>query len=143
MVLIYHPRQEAFGAASTSGVVLRDVANALYSRGLLDNSSDFRADIDPNRSASPVVYSSKSSTLPQDVAQLTGAKISHRIGADQQNKPGHVPGLYGMGLREAVNTLERAGYEVAYRGSGYVRSQTPAAGEKASAGTKVTLQLSE
>lgn len=37
IVLIAHPRQHAFGAASTSGTVLKNIALKMFSRGMLDN----------------------------------------------------------------------------------------------------------
>ena len=42
VVLTCHPTKNFFGAATTSGQVLRNVALKLYSRGMLGNSSDYR-----------------------------------------------------------------------------------------------------
>ncbi|MBQ7222436.1 MAG: transpeptidase family protein [Bacteroidales bacterium] len=40
-----------------------------------------------------------------------------------------VPDVLGMGMREAIYTIESAGYKVKARGEGWVISQTPAAGD--------------
>ena len=55
-----------------------------------------------------------------------------------------VPNVMGMGLRDAVYTLESHGYKVSSSGKGRVTSQSPAAGERGDK-TKdsVTLLLSE
>lgn len=139
MVLIYHPRQEAFGAASTSGVVLRDMAIAMHARGMLGNVSDYRADADPDVAKNPVVFASNSTDLAQLVERRTGSRPRRMSGGDA---PGHgVPNVRGMGLREAVATLEAAGHEVTFTGAGHVHTQDPAPGSALAAGATVRLTL--
>ncbi|MDE6427329.1 MAG: PASTA domain-containing protein, partial [Muribaculaceae bacterium] len=53
------------------------------------------------------------------------------------------PNVRGMGLREAVHTLESARYEVSFTGSGHVKAQNPPPGTKLASGSKVHLTLSE
>lgn len=142
VVLTFHPRQEAFGAASTSGVVFRETAIGMYSRGMLDNASDYRADIDPDQSQTyPVVYASNSNLLAEAVRTTTGATPRRMSSGDKPD--GGVPNVRGMGLREAVSVLESARCEVTFTGSGHVKSQLPAPGTKIQPGTKVQLILSE
>jgi len=63
VVLIFHPRENVFGAATTSGVVLRDVAIAMYARGMLGNTSDYLAEADGNRAVRPTVFASAGTSL--------------------------------------------------------------------------------
>ena len=144
IVLTFHPRQEAFGAASTSGVVFRETAIGMYSRGMLGNTSDFRGEVDPETEAEatlPVIYASESDLLAKAVQKATGS--TPRRMARGEKTEGGVPNVRGMGLREAVSLLESERYEVTFSGSGYVRQQLPAPGTKAAPGTKVQLILSE
>ena len=53
-----------------------------------------------------------------------------------------VPSVVGMGLRDAISTLENAGYNVDFDGVGCVVSQLPAAGAMATKGDKIKLRLS-
>lgn len=140
IVLTYHPRQEAFGAASTSGVVVRETAIGMYSRGMLGNSSDFRAEVDEFEGThSPVMFASRSPKLTDAVASSTGAK-PRRMSTGANTDKGRVPDVKGMGLREAVALLESQGCDVTFTGSGHVKSQIPAPG---SPKCKVQLLLSE
>lgn len=141
MVLIYHPRKEAFGAASTSGVVLRDVAISMYARGMLGNSSDYRNDSIPHgKEKTPVVYASASNRLEKAVRRAGRTESTRRLsGGDMP--AGGLPNVRGMGLREAVSLIEKAGYDVAFSGTGYVRSQLPAPGTRPKRGQKVQLVL--
>lgn len=142
MVLTFHPRQEAFGAASTSGVVFRETAIGMYSRGMLGNSSDYRADVDPDKGPTrPVVYASESDELVNAVMSTTGATPRRMKLGDPADSG--VPNVRGMGLRDAVACLENSRYEVTFTGTGFVKSQVPPAGTAAKAGTKVQLILSE
>lgn len=142
VVLTYHPRQEAFGAALTSGVVLRETAIGMYSRGMLGNTSDYHDGIDPDRGpSSPVIYASATNKLAESVKATTGA-TPRRMSGGEKPEAG-VPNVRGMGLREAVACLEDARYEVTFSGAGHVKSQTPPPGTKAPSGTKVQLLLSE
>lgn len=142
MVLIYHPRREFFGAASTSGVVLRDVALSMYARGMLGNSSDFRAEAGDEKVAPPVAMASRGDAVAQAVERKIGVK-PRRMSGGEAAAGGGVPNVRGMGLREAVAALESAGAEVAFNGSGYVHSQTPAPGTPLAKGATVRLVLKQ
>ncbi len=142
MVLIYHPRREAFGAASTSGVVLRDMAIAMYARGMLGNVSDYRADSgEQAEEKTPVVFASDSPELAQVVGRSTGTSTRRHSGGE--SPASGVPNVCGMGLREAVAILESAGHEVAFEGTGHVHIQSPQPGSKASAGSTIHLVLKQ
>ena len=145
MVLIANPRQNAFGAASTSGEVLRSIALKLYSRGLLKNSSDYKADSSNGpHGATPLYYASLDNKnagkeLHSDLA-IGGKHRSYKAPAGK-NAKGCVPDVRGLAVREAIKHLEKAGYNVAISGTGCVLATSPAAGTRAAAGTRVTLTL--
>lgn len=52
-----------------------------------------------------------------------------------------VPSVIGMGLDEAVNTLERRGINVGFTGVGYVAGQSIKPGSHFKAGDKIMLTL--
>lgn len=141
VVLTFHPRETAFGAASTSGEVVKRTAIGLYSRGMLGENSNYGSD-DPEREVTnPVIYASANNSLANAVTATTGA-TPRRMKHGEQPESG-VPNVRGMGLREAVHTLESARYEVSFTGSGHVKAQNPPPGTKFASGSKVHLTLSE
>lgn len=52
-----------------------------------------------------------------------------------------IPDLTGLGLRDAIFAIENNGYRCRHTGTGHVRSQTPAAGEKLKKGETITITL--
>lgn len=141
VVLTYHPRENAFGAASTSGVVLKDIALSLYSRGLLDNESDYRNEATPS-TAGPVLFTSASGNLTSVFEGEFGVKGSS-FKAPSATAHGTVPDVLGMGLREAVALLESSRFNVKFSGSGHVSSQNPAPGTPLARGASVNIRLTE
>lgn len=143
MVLIAHPRQHAFGAASTSGTVLKNIALKMFSRGMLGNQSDYRADA--TSGTRPTLYASADKSK---LRQLTdGLAITSGLRQIKTPATGHdgsaVPDVTGLGLREAVARLESCGYNVRFSGAGYVASQNPPPGTRSARGSSVALQLRE
>ena len=141
IVLTCHPKQNALGAASTSGEVLKNVALKLYSRGMLGNSSDLSAESAVDDS--PVLYASARTGHHERVRDELGVKGARRSLAKPKAVAKGVPDVVGYGLRDAIAILEKAGYNVTFHGSGYVTRQTPAAGGLAPRGQRVTLSLTE
>lgn len=139
IVLTANPKQNAFGAAGTSGMTLRNIALKLYSRGMLGNTSDYTAHSNPGThptlcaTTDPDARKAMRSSLAIDRSSVLHSPATPARGA--------VPDVTGLGLREAIVTLERHGYNVTFSGSGHVYSQSPASGTKARRGTKVTLTL--
>lgn len=141
IVLTCNPKQNAFGAASTSGEVLKNIALKLYSRGMLDNSSDYRAE--PARVDPPVIYATANTAKGKKVGKHITSNGTHKSIAHPASASKGVPSVVGYGLRDAIATLERSGYNVDFKGAGYVAAQTPTPGKELAAGTKVTLLLKE
>lgn len=126
-------------AQLSSGKVLMNVALKLYARGMLDNVSDFRAEPDNSGRAATLMNmpGGQADLLIKDLGLSKFGRYRH-IPAEK----GKVPSVVGMGLREAVAVLERAGLHVAHvSGAGYVGVQVPAAGDPLKKGEKVSLQL--
>lgn len=140
IVLTCNPKQNALGAASTSGEVLKNIAMKLYSRGMLDNSSDYRAE--PVKTDPPVLYATANNEKAKKVARLITAGGKHQTIQHRPSSKG-VPSVVGLGLRDAIAALEKSGYNVRFKGSGYVASQAPAAGTELARGSHITLSLIE
>ena len=112
------------GAAGGCGRVLLNVAEKLYARGLLDNTSDFTEGNHPERG---VMFAS----LDKDASTL---KTQWGLGnlavyATPKEEPaGTTPSVVGLGVRSAIALLESKGFNVRVHGTGHVVKQEPAAG---------------
>lgn len=148
IVLIANPKANAFGAASTSGEVLKNVAVKLYSRGLLGNSSDYtKEDRRGGQNAPTYIASVNDPSMAGDLQSALGVGGGHKSlraprSSGENARRRTVPDVTGLSLREAVNRLENAGYNVRVSGAGWVRRQQPSGGTVASRGTRVTLTTS-
>lgn len=140
VVLTCHPTKNFFGAASTSGRVLKNIALKLYSRGLLGNSSDYAQDKTLNPKA-PTFYASTDGNTFKQVRQQLGMPGQRRALRSPRKHGSGMPDVRGMGIRAAIVAVERAGYEVNVTGSGHVVAQSLSPGTRAPAGTTVTLRL--
>lgn len=126
MVLTFHPRGNRTGPASTSGVVVRNMALKMYARGMLNNSADYHDNAPENPDTSPRLTSTAYNTTRSDLAAALGSSNS-----PVQIKSGYAPAVGDslpplvtrLGLREAVAILEKAGYEVDFDGTGTVTEQ--------------------
>lgn len=139
MVLTFYPKRNMFGAASTSGQVMRNIALKMYSRGMLDNASDYAEGASATGRA--MLYGSYDTKRHGAIRQATGIRQEVHPSRPRRMPKGTVPSVRGLGAREAVVALEAAGFNVNMRGSGYVRSQLPAEGSQAARGTTVTLAM--
>lgn len=142
IVLTAWPKRNMMGAASTSGQVMKNIALKLYARGLLDNKSDFTADRHENSTAALYATSTDENAYESLSASIP-IKGSRRGRNPRTTPSGTVPEVTGLGMREAVNRLEQAGYSVTITGKGYVMKQTPAAGDTIPPGHTVTLHLTQ
>ena len=137
IVLTAAPKQNAMGAASTSGEVLKNIALKMYSRGMFGAGPDYHSD----SPGAPTMYASARDNA-RHVSQ--GLKVSSRkVLRTPRAVSAGVPDVHGYGLRDAIVALETKGYNVKYSGIGYVAGQHPAPGVAAASGTTVTLKLQE
>lgn len=140
IVLTANPKKNVMGAASTSGEVVKGIALKLYSRGMLGNTSDYTTVKNPG--TRPTLYATHSPAhlekLRDRVSLGTSSVMKQPAGNAARGK---VPDVRGLGLREAIAVLEGAGYNVKFKGTGYVGSQSPAAGTAGKRGSTITLAL--
>jgi cell division protein FtsI (penicillin-binding protein 3) len=141
MVLTFYPKRNMFGAASTSGQVMKNIAVKMYSRGLLGNSSDYAAGAAGSSRAQ--LYGSNQSGRHKAVREAAGIKSEAHPASPRKMPKGTVPSVLGLGLREAVVSLESHGYNVKFNGSGYVKQQTPSEGTPLKRGATVNLALAQ
>lgn len=139
-VLVCNPRKYPRGAASTSGTVLKNTALMMYSRGMLNNSSDYREVSTTNDI--PTLYASTYEQKLQAIKKELGVAKVRNISTPCNDTAG-VPNVKGLGIRDALATLEDNGYNVEVKGSGYVKAQNPASGSVVAAGTTVVLTLED
>ena len=140
-VMISDPSPAYKGAATTSGTVLKNVALKLYSRGMLDNCS--KLEDEPEVESRPTLYASNDENRHNRLASGLHMPSGTVITAPGQTDPGLVPDVRGLGIREAVVTLEKAGYNVSFSGIGYVETQTPAPRSRIARGSKVKITLKQ
>ncbi len=144
IVVVSDPRGAYRGAAGSAGTVVKNVARKLYSRGLFADSRDFAAAPGEKPAGeTPTIYASYNSERVSRLHNRLQMKSSRNIITPDSKATGEniVPDVRGVGLREALSTLEGAGYAVQFQGMGYVEEQNPAPGTKVSPGTKVNLRL--
>lgn len=141
MVVIAYPRETWFSPEFTSGQVVKNIAEAMFARGMLGNTSDFRENA-VRKGEYPTYYVANPRTTKR-LHAFMGGGASSMLTPPQTSAGKGVPSVLGMGLRDALAKLEGAGYNVTFAGSGYVAGQRPAPGASIPAGTKIALTLRE
>lgn len=139
IVVVNDPRGAKRGPAVTSGTVLLNTALKMYARGMLEPDPMFEPAADA--SERPVLHSSFDNSRNHTLAAELGVGRARVLRQPQATAAGKVPDVCGVSMREALARLEGAGYAVAFSGTGFVASQSPAAGTQAVPGTRVTLTL--
>lgn len=140
MVLISKPSPGYRGAGVTSGMVFKNIALKMFSRGMLGNSSDFNTG-EEARGSRPTVHASSDRSRTESLKGMLGTETVARMRTPTAVRG--VPDVKGMSVRDAIVALEDKGYNVRIKGSGYVSAQTPAPGTAAAPGTKVVLTLAQ
>lgn len=146
IAVVSPPRQNASGAAYTSGVVVQSVADALFARGMFGEEPDYRSDATADATApekkTPVYYASaddgKASRM-HSVLKVDNGGVK-RVKSPSRRAAG-VPDVGGYNIREAIREMEKAGYNVTFSGNGCVVGQSPAAGQTLARGATVHLKL--
>ena len=119
IVVVYsEPTYNNFYGATWSGPVFREVVEQIYASAI-----DWQEPL------------ARVGSLPQpdDIRRMQGT---------DDLKNGRVPDVTGMGLREALNLLEKQGWTVSFEGHGIVAGQRPAAGDSIRE-KQITLTLKE
>jgi len=139
IVLTFYPKRNMFGAASTSGQVMKNIALKMYSRGMLGNSPDYAEGAQAISRAQ--LYGSLKPNRHKSVRAAAGITSESHPAPPKATPANTVPSVLGLGLREAVVALENRGYNVRFHGTGYVKQQTPAYGTPLPAGRQIILSL--
>ena len=128
------------GAAGSSGMVLKNVALKMYSRGLLGNESVYVVgeQREEKTSSSALLYSQNASNVKTGLG-ISKAKV---FSTPEKSKSG-VPDVKGLSVREAITRMEHAGINVRIKGTGHVTAQSLAPGSAVTHGSTVTLTLSQ
>ncbi len=123
-VLTFHPRKNLLGAASSSGTVMYNVAEKMYSRGLLGDATDFHADA-PADPMPPVINAPATPGAYNMLRTMLAGRLKPRVITTPQGTCGDtaMPSVLNMSFRDALCSLEKAGYSVTFNGTGRVKKQ--------------------
>lgn len=127
------------GAARSSGMVLKNTALRMYSRGMLGNSSDYTANND-KAVKTTTFYASKNKRNKNKLTDL-GVKSSNSFVTPSATEQGSVPNVIGLSAKEAVAILENCGLATQINGAGYVVAQSLKAGSEYDQGQQINLTL--
>lgn len=154
IVVIRNPRNGYYGA-SVAGPVFKELADMVYANDLKlhgtfaskqVNTAGMRVPLTLNGSkeASAKVYQALGLTALNwnSISQGDSAKTQHGVPfIEAQIKEGVVPNVKGMGLADAIFTMENAGFKTKVLGKGKVIAQSLAPGQRMKIGTNVVLEL--
>ena len=143
MVLISRPGGEYASAPKSSGQVVLNIGRRLYSRGLLGSPPDYKNGDVAEKDASPVMYATTNKNRDKQLSSMLASSSARRIQTPEKTPTGTVPSVRGLGLREAIVVLEKAGFNVSFEGDGSVTAQTPVAGSAVPKGSSVRLSLTK
>lgn len=137
IVMVEKPNREIgrFGG-TVAAPVLKDIADELYSKGLLTKSLPLDSIIDTSITKMKFVKTISENVAMQEVLKT---KASTKIVDASVDK---MPQVIGMSLRDALFTLEKRGLHVIIKGDGYITEQSIPFGEKVERGQTVILYLS-
>lgn len=128
------------GAARSSGMVLKNIALRLYARGLLDNTSDYRAG-NSGVEKDATLYASYNGGRNQAITSELDISHTKQFHAPAPVSSRRVPSVIGLSVREAIARLENIGLTVRFAGAGYVVGQNIPAGSQFRKGQIINLTL--
>lgn len=154
IVVIRNPRNGYYGA-SVAGPVFKELADMVYANDLKlhgtfaskqVNTAGMRVPLTLNGSkeASAKVYQALGLTALNwnSISQGDSAKTQRGVPfIEAQIKEGVVPNVKGMGLADAIFTMENAGFKTKVLGKGKVIAQSLVPGQRMKIGTNVVLEL--
>lgn len=132
------------GASRCSGLVVKEIAHKLYSRGMLGLAKSYKiAEADAIKDKGVLYATSNSDKEIYDEMKndfyLDNVKVRYR----KENNSGGVPNVEGLGLYDAINLLENSGLNVIIHGSGYVSEQSLSPGAKFQVGDSIEISLKQ
>lgn len=156
IVVIRNPRNGYYGG-SVAGPVFKELADMVFANDLSLHGTFATRDVNVAGGKTPqtLIGSKEASTKVYDalgltsfnwntIAQAAGAADTSKKGVpftEVSIREGVVPNVVGMGLVDALYTMENAGFKSHIEGKGKVVAQSLLPGEKLKIGTNVALQL--
>lgn len=152
IVVIRNPRKGYYGGA-IAGPVFKELADMVYandlslqgtlaSRKVNTAGSKTPHTLSGSKEASTAVYEALGVRVSNWNALVAGASAEQPTTfVESQIKEGVVPDVMGMGLTDAVFTMENAGFKTKISGKGKVTNQSLLAGSKMKMGTPIALAL--
>ena len=154
IVVIRKPRNGNASGGFMSGVVFKRIAEEVYAQNIAVGAR-FTAYNDTITPKTPQVKSGLSENLKYVMKKLNVDYADNQKGewqnahsaddrvllSNRSISDNSVPNVVGMGAKDAVYALEKAGLRVVLAGNGEVRSQSLLAGTKAPKGQTVAIQL--
>ena len=155
IVVVRNPRNGYYGG-SVAGPVFKELADMVFANDLeLHGSFEKRKNVNTagvkvpltlkgSKEASTKVYeqlgfnASNWSTIAQDVTDTSSKGVPF---VEVSIKEGIVPNVVGMGLTDALYTMENAGFKTRVLGKGKVVAQSLIPGQKLKMGSNVEIQL--
>ena len=133
-------RGTAWGAARSSGTVLKRVALRMYSRGLLGNSSDYKVG---NEKAikTATFYASNDRSKKSEIVEDLDISSNNSFSTPKSSNTEGVPNVKGLSAQEAIETVESYGLVAKIKGAGYVVVQSLKPGSEFEAGQEIILTL--
>jgi len=131
------------GAGASSGLVMKNVARKMYSRGFLGGTPSYLAAANKGTESvdgATFFASNNKKGTTRERKVLNADKKAHVFSMPEQPKSG-VPNVIGLGVREAIATLENAGLCVRFSGYGYVSGQSLQPGANFAKGDIIVLKL--
>lgn len=153
IVVIRNPRKGYYGGA-IAGPVFKELADMIYANDLSLQGTFANRRVNTagekmpptlrgSREASSAVYQVLGFNQPNwnTIAQTVDSTVGSSPFTEVQIKEGVVPNVMGMGLSDAIFTMENAGFKTKVSGWGKVVSQSLVGGAKFKVGTPVELAL--
>ncbi len=138
MALVLGP--SGTSANRTSGQVVKNMAVRMFSRGMLDNTSEYSGE----RPASTPVFCASDKYDPSRIIaslNIRNARKAKDISRGDAERLDIVPSVIGYDAPTAIQILEKRGLNVDIRGAGRVVEQSLPRGAAVLPGKKITLRL--
>lgn len=151
IVVINNPSKGVYYGGSIAGPVFKEVADKVYATRM----EPIEIKSDTLRKTHPVYIAGFGSDIslllkemnfkiPVETLKVQWAVFDNRSGDGFQEKTidlNVVPDVRGMGVRDAVFLIEKAGFNTVIKGKGKVKRQSPDAGSKITEGSKCIIEL--
>lgn len=154
IVVIRNPRNGYYGG-SVAGPVFKELADMVYANDLTLHSTFGKRQVNVAGSQIPLTLKGSKEASDKVYSQLGFRNYNWNSIAQSEDqaspkgvpfvevtpKEGVVPNVLGMGLIDALYTMENAGFKAQVFGKGKVVSQSLHEGDRLKIGTKVAIQL--